>query len=178
MTRKLYAIAPSDIEGLWPFVEPKIADIPERSRHRYSLAGIKTDFKNRQAQLWAVWDPGAKEVVACAGTMVRVYPTGKKIGSIFFVSGKNRNDWAHFVKRLEEWAWEEGCREMEVFARPGWEKTLKEYRRTHVLLEKTLSAPAPKEAKAEDPSPAEAEEPAPKEALTTPEEIEGESDVE
>ena len=45
-----------------------------------------------------------------------------------------------YVEDLEAWAKDQGCKKMELFARPGWEKVMKPkgYKKTHVQIEKEL----------------------------------------
>ena len=42
--------------------------------------------------------------------------------------------------KIEDFAKEEGCKMMELIARPGWQKVLNifDYKRTHVVLEKKI----------------------------------------
>ena len=48
--------------------------------------------------------------------------------------------WFHHIDDIAAWAKRQGCKKMEVFARPGWERVLKHkgYVKTHVQIEKEL----------------------------------------
>ena len=45
-----------------------------------------------------------------------------------------------FIKHLEKFALDNNCDKMELIARPGWERVLRNfrYKKSHVLLEKSL----------------------------------------
>ena len=51
-----------------------------------------------------------------------------------------RNKWQHLISKREDFAKDEGCKMMELIARPGWQKVYNNhgYKRTHVVLEKQI----------------------------------------
>jgi hypothetical protein len=59
---------------------------------------------------------------------------------ISIMTGHHREKWQHLIKDIEVWAALNNCDKMELIARPGWEKILKnfKYSKSHVLLEKPL----------------------------------------
>ncbi len=61
--------------------------------------------------------------------------------NIFIVTGKNRQNWQHLIKVLEDFALKNECSNMELIARQGWEKIMEKfnYKKTHVVLEKALT---------------------------------------
>jgi hypothetical protein len=56
------------------------------------------------------------------------------------VTGKQYKEWFHYVDKIAEWAKDQGCKKMEIFARPGYVPMFKErgYLATHVQVEKKL----------------------------------------
>jgi hypothetical protein len=48
--------------------------------------------------------------------------------------------WVHVMDEIANWAKSEECTHVESWARPGWERVLKQYqfKKTHVLLERKL----------------------------------------
>ena len=56
------------------------------------------------------------------------------------MTGRQRHKWQYLVKDIEEFAKNEGCKMMELIARPGWKKILNNfgYGMTHVVLEKKI----------------------------------------
>ena len=55
------------------------------------------------------------------------------------MTGKGRQQWQHLLSVIEDFAEQHGCDQMELIARPGWARILKQYKykRTHVVLEAT-----------------------------------------
>lgn len=55
-------------------------------------------------------------------------------------AGDGMSDWSHFIDGIAAWAREIGAKRLEVTARPGWERVLKEFdlKKTHVVLERAL----------------------------------------
>jgi hypothetical protein len=56
------------------------------------------------------------------------------------MTGRQRLKWQHLISEIEDFAKENGCKMMELIARPGWQRVLKifDYKRTHVVLEKQI----------------------------------------
>jgi hypothetical protein len=56
------------------------------------------------------------------------------------MTGHHREKWQHLIKDIEKFANHNDCDKMELIARPGWEKVLRNfrYKKSHVLLEKQL----------------------------------------
>jgi hypothetical protein len=56
------------------------------------------------------------------------------------MTGHHREKWQHLIKHLEKFALDNNCDKMELIARPGWERVLRNfrYKKSHVLLEKQL----------------------------------------
>jgi N-acyl-L-homoserine lactone synthetase len=55
-------------------------------------------------------------------------------------TGEQFERWFNYMDQICEWARKEGCKKMEIFARPGWERILKHkgFRKTHVQIEREL----------------------------------------
>lgn len=58
--------------------------------------------------------------------------------SVTHCAGDGMGDWFHMLGMIEAWAKDIGAERMEVICRPGWERVLKDMRKTHVILEKRL----------------------------------------
>jgi len=63
-----------------------------------------------------------------------------KVCHVYIVTGRQMSKWQHLISRVEEFAKDEGCKMMELIARPGWQKVYNNhgYKRTHVVLEKQI----------------------------------------
>lgn len=126
-------IPSAKVPEIWPFAEELVSSAVERSGE-LSAQDILDALLSRNMQLWAAFDNGLK---AIAVTEIQVLPR-KKLGSILICTGEGRKEWEYALSIIEDWARSEGCTGMKLLARPGWERVLKDYRKTHVLLEKEL----------------------------------------
>ncbi|MEB2554045.1 hypothetical protein [Burkholderia cenocepacia] len=131
----LYGIPSTAIEAVWGEVRPWIAAACKRSRGKFDEEDIKRALLDRDDQLW-IWKTDTAFAVGI--TRIIHYPK-QKVCTIRIVTGRNRREWeAQCISQIETWAKSEGCHAMELQARPGWEKALPEYAKTHVYLEKAL----------------------------------------
>ena len=128
-------VAPEQVDDAWPAVEYWIEDALKRSGNLYLPEDIREECKRNAMQLWLVaHEHNIKAVVV---TCVIEYPR-KKICQILICTGEGREHWQEMIALLEGWAKENGCDVMRPIARKGWARLLKDYRQTHVVLEKDL----------------------------------------
>jgi hypothetical protein len=115
-----------------PWIEAALAcgefpkDSPESIYERLTSAG---------AQMWLGLD--GERIKALLLSEILIYPE-RKVCYLFLCTGQEFENWLRFLDNIEKWAKEVGCSSMELKARGGWEKVLKNYKRTHVVLEKEL----------------------------------------
>lgn len=65
---------------------------------------------------------------------------GSKVCTVFIGTGRQRKSWQFGLRDLiEDWALEQGCEAVRVIARPGWERIYTTYKKTHSILERSLS---------------------------------------
>jgi hypothetical protein len=125
----------SDVGRVWPFVEEMIAASFARDGSRLEAADVKEALEKAAWQLWVAHDNA--RVHALCLTEILVYPRMKTC-RVVAATGHDREEWVDYLKVMEAWAAAQGCERMETLARPGWRRVLKDYRWTHVLLEKQL----------------------------------------
>lgn len=130
----LYGVQADDLDGVWDAVLPLLIPALERSG-RYTPDAIKADIAARFKQLWIAHADGRVEAIAI--TSVLAYPLGKSV-KVWLCTGTDRARWLDHVKTIEAWAKAQGCDRIEAVTRPGWEKVLTDYHKTHVTLEKRL----------------------------------------
>lgn len=137
MTR-LQGIPAARIKGLWPAVLPFIERALAYDSGRYTAQSIRKGLLDRAMQLTVVEDvdDGARVLAICI-TEIRNYPA-KKVGTIFLCAGHDMSRWLHHLPEIEAWLKQKGCREVELYGRPGWAKALPEYTFARVLLRKEL----------------------------------------
>jgi hypothetical protein len=128
----------SDVGRVWPFVEGMIAEAFAREGRGVTAEDVKEHLERAGWQLWVAHDQNA--VHALCLTEILNYPRSKTC-RLVVATGHDREDWVDNLKVIEAWAAANGCDLMETWARPGWRRVLKDYRWTHVLLEKKLCPP-------------------------------------
>lgn len=132
---QLRGVGTQDVPFAWQEVGPWVDRAATRSRGKYTGADILAALLDARAQLWVWSTPTAFGVLV---TQIEQYPRNKCCW-IRVATGSNAAEWAQAaVARIEQFAREVGCDAMELIARPGWEKFLPSYARTHVYLEKAL----------------------------------------
>ena len=138
MTTNLIQFSKEEIDKVWPLAKELVHKACIRAGGFISEEHIKEHCKQGTMQLWmAVTD--ANEILCVGVTEIRDYPN-YKVCDAKIVTGKRYKEWFDQIDKVAEWAKEQGCKKMELFARPGWEKVMKPkgYVKTHVQIEKIL----------------------------------------
>ena len=101
----------------------------------YSIEDVIDELRSARAQLWLVME--SNKIKAIVVTVINTHPCAKDC-MIWLCAGKDRKNWIHLLSQIEDWAKAHGCDAMVVRGRSGWEKVMKDYKKTHVILEKKL----------------------------------------
>jgi len=137
---ELVFIPVKHIESVWPLIDTFVKKGIEASfKDRYTVDALKKLVSEGTWHLWVAWEIDTKKPHAIMMTELYEELSGIKIGSIRFLSGINRKNWLGLLAELERQMYEVGVVKFEMWARKGWAKDLKDYKITHVLLEKDLS---------------------------------------
>lgn len=131
-------LIPTDkVKQVWSIVVKDIADALARSNAYARAEHIKKDILDNKMQLWILWDAKTKEYYGVCVTEIIQRPLQRCL-NIKIMKGRHRDKWEHLIKHVEEFAWHNNCDLLELVARPGWKKILKQYgyKESHVLLEK------------------------------------------
>lgn len=134
-----FQLPPDVIPRLWPVVSWRLekGSVTGRASGRWSEESIYKNFATQKWQLWCAME--GKECLAIVATELNVHPTGMKSALIVMATGDARDKWERIgMEKIEQWAREEGCSLLEMWARPGWHKVFPEWRMTHIMLEKRL----------------------------------------
>ena len=131
------------IDEVWSLVKNNIQEALNYSGNQVDLDFVYNTIKSDNFQLWIVWDEDKKTVQEqYNGVLVTeiIQRKLKKSCHIYIMTGKNRQQWQHLIKVIEDFAEQEECNNMELIARPGWQKILQNYnyKRTHVVLDKPI----------------------------------------
>ena len=137
---ELVFIPVKHIKSVWPLIETFVEKGIEASfKDRYTVDALKKLVLAGTWHLWVAWEIDTKKPHAIMMTQLYEELSGIKIGSVRFLSGINRKNWLGLLAELERQMYEVGVVKFEMWARKGWAKDLKDYKITHVLLEKDLS---------------------------------------
>jgi hypothetical protein len=130
-------IPTNKVEQVWSFAVKDVADALARSNGYARAEHIKKEILDNKMQLWILWDSETKEYYGVCVTEIIQRPLQRCL-NIKIMTGRHRDKWQHLIKHVEEFAWENNCDLLELVARPGWKKVLKQYgyKESHVLLEK------------------------------------------
>ena len=135
---KLMSLPPERVRELWIIVEKWVNDATSRSNGRYTPEDVLAGVESGHMQMWLAWEEEEKKALAVAVTQLVTYPTGQKWADILITTGENRKAWKHLLGGLEDWAKTEDCAGFQIMARTGWARELKDYKKSHVFLEKTF----------------------------------------
>ena len=134
---ELVFIPKDDIAKVWPLALPLITEGVKHEGTHYSVNGLKDVWESGLWQLWLIWD--GKHVLCTLGTELYTDMNGDQVGSVRFVSGKNRKEWVGLIGDLEFQMAAIGVVRLEMMARKGWAKEFPGYHLTHVFLTKDLT---------------------------------------
>jgi len=113
----LVGVLNTDIDEVWPIVSPLLQKAVDKGQGDFLLQDYYEALLLRNMQLW-VWKPEEKITAACV-TQILSYPR-RKVCQILLLGGTGLKDWLKKENSLVEWAREQGCSQMEGFARDGW----------------------------------------------------------
>ena len=141
---KLVNIPTSNIEDVWSLVKKDISEALSYSGNHTDSDFVYDCVKENKMQLWVVWDkdkPTTLEKYYGVVVTEIIQRKLKRSCQIFIMTGRHRQKWQHLISVIEDFAEEQECQQMELYARPGWQKILQNYnyKRTHVVLEKTIT---------------------------------------
>ena len=140
----LVRIPTSNIDDVWNLVKKDIQEALSYSGNHTDSDFVFETLKQEKFQLWIVWDKEKKTTLEKYYGVVVTEVVQRKLRkscNIFLVTGRHRQKWQHLISVLEDFALEQECNNMELIARKGWERIMEQfnYKRTHVVLEKTIT---------------------------------------
>lgn len=133
---RLGCVDPANIGVIWPLLG---RDLIKSAIDRTGLSdfeAIESEVLSGKQLLWLACTGSAVEAAATT-RLVRV--SDRKICELVACGGKNRARWLPLLDGIEDYARKEGCAEMRIFGRKGWERVLSGYRAQHVILGKDLA---------------------------------------
>ncbi len=141
---QLLKIPVNKVDEVWSLVKNNIQEALNYSGNQVDLDFVYKTLQANNFQLWIVWDEDKKTVKEQYNGVVVTEIIQRKLKrscNIFIVTGKNRQQWQHLISVLEDFALKNDCKIMELISRNGREKIMNkfDYKKTHVVLEKTLT---------------------------------------
>jgi hypothetical protein len=111
------------VENIWPQVEKYLEGPAKYSYGRYEIEDIKQGLLTKPQHLWIAFD-GSK-VYGAVVTAFSYYPRMMSLDMIF-TGGVELKKWKDpMLALLQKFAKEHGCKIIESYGRPGWEKIFK-----------------------------------------------------
>jgi len=125
---------PGELNPVWPLVEKPIQDVLDLSG-QYNASDAYRYIKAGDWQMWLCYHGATLDSVVL--TTIKQFPRRRDC-IIVVAAGVRMKDWIHHLEKVEAWAKKMGCNKVVAIGRQGWERVLKEYRRTHFVIEKDL----------------------------------------
>jgi hypothetical protein len=140
----LVRIPSSNLDDVWNLVNKDISEALSYSGNHTDAQFVYETVKENKMQLWVVWNKDKKTTLDKYYGVVVTEIVKRKLKqscNIFIVTGRHRQKWQHLINVLEDFAIENNCSNMELFARKGWQRIMEQfdYKQTHVVLEKQIT---------------------------------------
>lgn len=133
-TLDYYIVEKHEINTIWNDVKDLIAKTNDDVLNEEDiLEYLKTGYYT----LWIATEHDSDAIVWAMTTEYSYYPK-HKMCRVVTIAGKRMSDWIEDLYILEDWARAQGCAYMDMYARKGWKKVLKEYKEDCILLRKKL----------------------------------------
>lgn len=95
----------------------------------WTLDAVEQEIREARAVLW----PLERSAVV---TQIHAHPNGRVLR--IWLAGGDLDELLHFLPAADAYAREQGCIQVEVEGRPGWERVLAGYAKRRVILVKEL----------------------------------------
>ena len=133
-TLDVYIVEKHEIDTVWDDVKELIAKTNDDVLNEEDiLEYLKTGYYI----LWIATEKDSDTIVGAMTIEYAYYPK-YKMCRIATIAGKRMSEWIGDLYMLENWAKAQGCDYMDMYARRGWKKMLKDYKEDCILLRKKL----------------------------------------
>lgn len=130
---RLACVPPELVPEIWPYVEELLSSASSRTG-LLDLRALLSDLSSGSSLLWVAIEDG---VLAAATTCICAV-NGNRICELTACGGKDRARWIDLLEQIEAYAKAEGCKSMRIYGRRGWQRVLKDYELTNIILERRL----------------------------------------
>ena len=134
----LVLIPTEKVETVWSLVDDYLSKAVAHSEGLITLQSHYDTLTGGQRQLWIVWDKTQEQ--PCRAAIVT-----EIINGVFFIwacGGTGMKEWLQLVHDIfEQWARDHGCKSMQLWGRPGWNRALSSlsFKQTLVAMTKELT---------------------------------------
>ena len=133
-TLDYYIVEKHEVNTVWNDVKDLIA---KTSDELLNENDVLQSLQTGEYILWIGTKPDSHEIVVALTVEYRYYPR-HKMCQVVTIAGERMSDWIEDLYMLENWAKAQGCAYMDMYARRGWKKVLKDYKERCILLRKKL----------------------------------------
>ena len=120
------------IEDVWDLAVPMLQKAMDRMPGVYCMRELKSKCMDGTYVLW--FSQKAKCALIIKVSQYHSY----KACAIVMVGGNDLENWIDELSEIEQYAKSQGCKEMVVSGRRGWERILKDYKFDSVTVVKEL----------------------------------------
>lgn len=112
------------IEAVWPQIEEYLKGAADYTYGRFTVEDIKQGILTKSQQLWVAFDD--KKIYGAVVTEIYVYPQTVAL-TMHFTGGVELKKWKKpMLELLQKFGRDHGCKIIESYGRPGWEKIFKD----------------------------------------------------
>jgi hypothetical protein len=114
-----------DIESMWPFIEGYMKIAAKYTYGRFEAEDIKEGLLKQPQQLWIAFDD--TKIYGAVVTEVTEYPR-MKVLTVHFLAGVEFETWKDpMLKLVQQFGKDNGCKLIDSYGRPGWERVWANY---------------------------------------------------
>ena len=114
-----------DIETMWPFIEGYMKRAAKYTYGRFEAEDIKEGLLKNPQQLWVAFND--KKIYGAVVTEVTKYPRMTAL-TVHFLAGDDFESWKDpMLKLVQQFGKDNGCKLIDSYGRPGWERVWANY---------------------------------------------------
>lgn len=122
---KVSRVYTKDIETMWPFIEGYMKKAAKYTYGRFEAEDIKEGLLKNPQQLWVAFND--KKIYGAVVTEVTKYPRMTAL-TVHFLAGIDFESWKDpMLKLVQQFGKDNGCKLIDSYGRPGWEKVWANY---------------------------------------------------
>ena len=122
---KVSRVDTKDIERMWPLIEGYMKKAAKYTYGRFEVEDIKEGLLKNPQQLWVAFND--KKIYGAVVTEVTKYPRMTAL-TVHFLAGIDFESWKDpMLKLVQQFGKDNGCKLIDSYGRPGWEKVWANY---------------------------------------------------